>query len=115
MKAVVVQAVHGARKRPRCGRLFLPLSTNSPVADRLDESAVVAHVLIGVLDRELADRVIEGLPGAHVAGEYRRIAGVGVCARQRLRYENALAGTINGLYKAEPIYQRAPPEKPGGR
>jgi hypothetical protein len=40
---------------------------------------------------------------------------VGVCARQRLRYENALAGTINGLYKAEPIYQRAPPEKPGGR
>src|SRR5271166_3150545 len=62
---------------------ILGLDWDSTLADRLDEGAVVAKVLVGVFDRELAYCVVEGRIGAHVARDHRRIAGPRMRPSQR--------------------------------
>src|SRR5512136_1709363 len=54
------------------------------LADRAHEGPVVGAVLIRVLDREFADRVVEGLPRTHVAGDHRGASDAGMRARQRV-------------------------------
>ena len=53
------------------------------LADRFDEGAIVAKVLVGVFNRELAHRVIERRIGAHVTGDPRGVAGPRMGPRQR--------------------------------
>jgi hypothetical protein len=64
-------------------RSILRYDRDAPLSDRLDERAVVAKVLIGVFDRKLADRVVEGRVGSQVASDPGRIAGPRMGARQR--------------------------------
>src|SRR5271165_360217 len=62
--------------KPRCADpSILGRDRDSTLPDRLDEGAVVAKVLVGVFDRELAYRVVEGRIGAQVARNHCGIAG----------------------------------------
>src|SRR5208283_15491 len=71
------------KPRARAGTSILGRDRDSTPPDRLDEGAVVAKVLVGVFDREFADRVVERRIGAHVARDLRRIAGSRVRPSQR--------------------------------
>ena len=44
------------------------------LSNRLDERTVIALILVGILDRELSDRVVKNSTRSHVARDHGRIA-----------------------------------------
>src|ERR1700733_6240045 len=48
---------------------------NPTLADRFGKAAIVAKVLVGVFNRELAHRVVERRIGVYIASNPRRVAG----------------------------------------
>src|SRR6185437_12008330 len=77
-------AIHNHHARERSGSAF-NVGFDSMLADRLHKCPVITFVLVGILDREFADRVIEDVARTHVARDHSGIAGAGMRTRESPR------------------------------
>src|SRR5271156_4094136 len=73
----ISNSVIGGPPKPELA-LSVHNSLDTPLAHCRHEGAMVAVRLVGIVDREIADRVVDGVTSAQVARDHRRVARAGM-------------------------------------